>query len=233
MSCVGRSRACVASSDSSCCSSPGSSPRAISSAPRICRLLASRVRSVATSARSSSPLASTASAFLVAASSEASIASPCAFDRRERRPVTARRSGRARIDGLEHGATGGRQLALADDLDQLGERAGGDRLRPHAGDQPAEQQTQLVDVRSGGDRLAAQLLRARAGGSERGLRGERRLVDRPGRLEQLGDSEIEPLDPPVGGDRQILGLEVAVAVTVVVGPSGGRIRIGSAPSAGS
>ncbi len=88
------------------------------------------------------------------------------------------------------------------------------------GEQLVEQNTEGVNVGSGGDRTTGDLLGRRVGEGERALAfaGEDRCHDRRRTVfEQLGDSEVEQLHPTIVADEDVRRLDVAVDDQVGVG----------------
>ncbi len=88
-----------------------------------------------------------------------------------------------------------------------------------AGEQLVEHQAQSVDIGGGGDRRTQHLFR---GGVLRGhhprlRRGRRAGLGYSLRIEPFGDTEVEELGLPLGGDEDVVGLEIAVHHQVAVG----------------
>ena len=116
-------------------------------------------------------------------------------------------------------ARGRRWLPVQELIEDGGERLAGERRAAgrHLEDHGAERK----DVGAGIDRLAERLLRSHiTGGPEREAVGRRvtshgrGLRIRGGRRpEELGQSEVENLDPFLGGDHHVAGLQIPVQDT--------------------
>ena len=122
-----------------------------------------------------------------------------------RRPAT---SGR-RV----HRGRGARRLFSGDRPFHLAGPAAVQVIGEAAGEQQVEEQTELVDVRRRGHRVAPKLLGARVGRGHqpRGQEGDRRHSGRRGvRSEELGDAEVEELGVAVRRDQDVRGLDVPV-----------------------
>jgi hypothetical protein len=94
-------------------------------------------------------------------------------------------------------------------LERARHRQVGGAPRPHRGEQLEEHDTQRVDVGGRRHRVAGELLGGGVVGSER---RPRRGVGGAavGRVEQLGDAEVEQLHPAVAADQDVARLQVAM-----------------------
>ena len=98
------------------------------------------------------------------------------------------------------------------DLAREGLRAlAAEAVRAPAGEQHVQQDAERVDVGGGGERHAAQLLGTRPLDGQRARCAERRPITvSGGRLEQLGDPEVQQLRCAVGIDEHIGGFQIPV-----------------------
>jgi hypothetical protein len=135
------------------------------------------------------------------------------FDRR----VAA---GRRLAQRLEHDRVqvrvraGRLRLFLAYGLPQLQRCTGADAVGAAAGEQLVQDDAQRVDVRSGRQGLAPELLRAGIGRCHRPELGDRGRRDR---IDELRHAEVQQLGHVAGGDEDVGRLEVAVDDQVLVG----------------
>ena len=112
----------------------------------------------------------------------------------------------------------GRRLDVADDLYRLERRQATQDVGRPLREQPVEHDAERVDVRSGGDPLAADLLGAGVVRRE-GVMPRLGQARRRGAVggEQRGDAEVEQLGVTGGGDQDVGRLDVAVDHQALVG----------------
>ena len=142
-----------------------------------------------------------------------------------RLPRGKRLPGAVRVRAADQGA-GAAQFLGADGLRDFHRPPAFQPVGPLAGEQLAEDHPQAVHVAGGGDRLAAQLLRAGVLRGHRAVERRRRLagVVRVGG-DELGDAEVEQLGFALGRDPDVGGLEVAVDDEVLVRVADGRAHL--------